>query len=204
LGIWSLENKVAGLGKGTVEHFVKSVRDVLLGLNKGHEQPHGGWGFDVDASARPAGPLVIRISRHPAGVSHARPLAQGVVFKADRCGAGSQEPGVGRLLQQPIQRIVAVSGGAARSVRCAGEIAAGIVIIAADLAEGIGYGGAATGGIVAVERASPHASVLALSWRASALRMIGYSLSLLRFSGYTMACRKKKNDVAKPITTDFA
>ena len=43
----------SGPVKGTVEHYVKSVRDVLLGLNKGNEQKLGDWGFDVDTSARP-------------------------------------------------------------------------------------------------------------------------------------------------------
>ena len=43
----------SGPVKGTVEHFVKSTRDVLLGLNKGNEQRLGDWGFGVDTSVRP-------------------------------------------------------------------------------------------------------------------------------------------------------
>ncbi len=43
----------SGPVKGTVEYYVKSVRDILLGLHKGNEQRLGDWGFDVDTSARP-------------------------------------------------------------------------------------------------------------------------------------------------------
>lgn len=38
--------------KGTVNHYVRSVRDVLAGLYKGNEQKLGDWGFEVDSSAR--------------------------------------------------------------------------------------------------------------------------------------------------------
>ncbi len=54
------ENRDLALGsdnvvKGTVAHYVRSVRDVLLGLHKGNEQKLGDWGFEVDASARGGG-----------------------------------------------------------------------------------------------------------------------------------------------------
>ena len=39
-----------------VEFNVKSARDILMALHKGNEQVLGDWGFDVDTSARPAGP----------------------------------------------------------------------------------------------------------------------------------------------------
>ncbi len=38
--------------RGTVAHYVRSVRDMLLGLHKGNEQRLGDWGFEVDTSAR--------------------------------------------------------------------------------------------------------------------------------------------------------
>jgi hypothetical protein len=41
--------------KGTIAHYVRSVRDVLLGLYKGNEQKLGDWGFEVDTSARGGG-----------------------------------------------------------------------------------------------------------------------------------------------------
>jgi hypothetical protein len=41
--------------KGTVLHYVRSVRDVLQGLNKGNEQKLGSWGFDVANSPRSSG-----------------------------------------------------------------------------------------------------------------------------------------------------
>ncbi|HSY74112.1 MAG TPA: hypothetical protein VK810_01470 [Dongiaceae bacterium] len=44
--------------QGTVNYYVSSVRDMLLGLFKGNEQKLGDWGFTVDqsaqASAKPA------------------------------------------------------------------------------------------------------------------------------------------------------
>lgn len=52
----ALGSGAGGAVKGTVEYYVKSVRDVLLGLNKGNEQRLGDWGFDVDTSARSSGP----------------------------------------------------------------------------------------------------------------------------------------------------
>jgi hypothetical protein len=42
------------LRDGTVRFYVTSVRDVLLGLNKGNEHALGDWGFDVDASPSPS------------------------------------------------------------------------------------------------------------------------------------------------------
>jgi hypothetical protein len=39
--------------QGTVNCYVASVRDVLLGLYKGNEQKLGDWGFTVDQSAAP-------------------------------------------------------------------------------------------------------------------------------------------------------
>ena len=39
---------------GTVDTYVRSVRDVLLGIHKGNEQKLGDWGFEIDTSARPA------------------------------------------------------------------------------------------------------------------------------------------------------
>jgi hypothetical protein len=40
--------------KGTVINYVRSVRDMLAGINKGNEQALGDWGFDVDQSPAPA------------------------------------------------------------------------------------------------------------------------------------------------------
>jgi hypothetical protein len=37
---------------GTVAYFVRSARDILLGLNKGNEQKLGDWSFEVDQSAQ--------------------------------------------------------------------------------------------------------------------------------------------------------
>ena len=39
--------------KGTVLNYVRSVRDVLSGINKGNEQALGDWGFEVDQSTAP-------------------------------------------------------------------------------------------------------------------------------------------------------
>lgn len=52
----ALGSGAGGPVKGTVEHYVKSARDVLLGLNKGNEQRLGDWGFDVDTSVRAGNP----------------------------------------------------------------------------------------------------------------------------------------------------
>jgi hypothetical protein len=53
------QNRDLALGdkstQGTVNCYVASVRDVLLGLYKGNEQKLGDWGFEVDQSA-PASP----------------------------------------------------------------------------------------------------------------------------------------------------
>lgn len=35
---------------GTVTFYVRSIRDILAGLNKGNEQKLGKWGFEVDQS----------------------------------------------------------------------------------------------------------------------------------------------------------
>ena len=53
------QNRDAALGgetaaKGTVEYYLRSVRDVLAGLNKGNEKKLGDWGFEVDDSPAPA------------------------------------------------------------------------------------------------------------------------------------------------------
>lgn len=40
--------------KGTVLNYVRSVRDILSGINKGNEQALGDWGFEVDQSTAPA------------------------------------------------------------------------------------------------------------------------------------------------------
>ena len=40
--------------KGSVAFYVRSARDILLGLNKGSEQRLGDWSFEVDASAQSA------------------------------------------------------------------------------------------------------------------------------------------------------
>jgi len=55
----STQNRDLALGsdnavKGTVAYYVRSVRDVLLGLYKGNEQKLGDWGFDVDQSTKSA------------------------------------------------------------------------------------------------------------------------------------------------------
>lgn len=39
---------------GTVTQYVRSVRDILMGLNKGNEQKLGDWHFTVDTSVPPA------------------------------------------------------------------------------------------------------------------------------------------------------
>jgi len=41
--------------RGTVAHYVRSARDMLLGLHKGNEQRLGEWGFEVDTSVRGGG-----------------------------------------------------------------------------------------------------------------------------------------------------
>ena len=55
----STQNRDLALGvgagtAGTVDAYVRSARDILLGINKGNEQKLGDWGFEVDTSARPA------------------------------------------------------------------------------------------------------------------------------------------------------
>jgi len=40
--------------KGSVLNYVRSVRDILSGINKGNEQALGDWGFEVDQSTAPA------------------------------------------------------------------------------------------------------------------------------------------------------
>lgn len=37
---------------GTVDFYLRSIRDVLLGLHKGQEQNLGDWGFVVDTSPK--------------------------------------------------------------------------------------------------------------------------------------------------------
>jgi hypothetical protein len=50
------QNRDLALGganvKGTVAWYVRSVRDVLEGLNKSNEQKLGDWGYKVDQSPR--------------------------------------------------------------------------------------------------------------------------------------------------------
>ena len=54
------QNRDNAISKNTdplgVEFNVRSARDILMALYKGSEQKLGDWGFDVDTSARPAGP----------------------------------------------------------------------------------------------------------------------------------------------------
>ena len=40
--------------KESVLNYVRSVRDILSGINKGNEQALGDWGFEVDQSTAPA------------------------------------------------------------------------------------------------------------------------------------------------------
>jgi len=56
-GELATQNRDLALGadkttQGTVNYYVSSVRDVLLGLYKGNEQKLGEWGFMVDQSAQ--------------------------------------------------------------------------------------------------------------------------------------------------------
>lgn len=56
----SIQNRDLALGadnpvQGTVTYYVRSARDVLLGLFKGNEQKLGDWGFEVDQSAQAGG-----------------------------------------------------------------------------------------------------------------------------------------------------
>jgi len=51
------ENRDIALGAdaapaGSVMQYVRSVRDVLLGIYKGNERKLGDWGFQVDSSAQ--------------------------------------------------------------------------------------------------------------------------------------------------------
>ena len=59
-GVTATQNRDNALGtdnavKGTVASYVRSARDILLGIHKGTEQKLGDWGFEVDASARGGG-----------------------------------------------------------------------------------------------------------------------------------------------------
>lgn len=41
--------------KGSVMHFVRSIRDILEGTHKGNERTLGDWGFEVDDSPTSGG-----------------------------------------------------------------------------------------------------------------------------------------------------
>jgi len=68
---------------GTVNYYVKSVRDVLLGANKGREQNLGDWGYSID---RPKGAIRVVIPRN---VPELLSLAKNIKKKHDADGAGS-------------------------------------------------------------------------------------------------------------------